>query len=709
MLSHQNFISDLLALAEVQCAYPTDQFLSVLPLHHTLEFTGGFLMPIFGGATITYVETLKSRVIVDLMRETGTTCLLAVPRIFTILFDRLERLTRATSESSDDGADTQGEDRTAVSRLRLLVSGGAALPPKVYEDYQSLGLTIYEGYGLTETAPILTVNPIGKSKKGCVGQAIPGIEIRIDRLNKKGEGEIVVRGPNVMSGYYKNQTATDSVLRDGWLYTGDIGYLDEEGYLYITGRCKNLIVTGAGKNVYPEEVEFLYRDLPGVKELCVLGMKSPRTLSEEVHAVAVLDTNGQSNEALRDRVLEAAYEISQELPAYQRIHRMHLWVESLPRLPDGRIDQQEVQARLKAEQLEAVKVVATDGPVDDTFAPWEREIHTLVSHLTGLTEIEVASYRESPMETLIDSLMGVELVVALEKRFGLSIPEDVMLRYRTLQEVVDAVETHLEHERDAARADVSDHTRHSIDTTSYWSEIFSRDGHEDRPTGAEAGLGQKLAQAGFWTLGGLIYRTYFDLRMTGHEHLPQDRPYIIAANHCSHLDSPAIFLAVRKYVDRLHILGAKDYFFNTALKSWFFRTFLNVVPFDRHGNFSEGLRACRPLLGRRRPLLIFPEGTRSVTGQLQKFKVGLGVLALELNVPVVPAYIDGTYTSFPKGSNFPKKGNISVAFGLPVEMEAYLLRKEMTNKYRLYQDIVDDIQTMVENLGRSYDISICNR
>ncbi|MBI4530015.1 MAG: AMP-binding protein [Candidatus Latescibacteria bacterium] len=687
MLSHRNFMSDLLALAEVQRAYDTDQFLSVLPLHHTLEFTGGFLMPIFGGATITYVETLKSRVIIDLMRETGTTCLLTVPRIFTILFDRLQRLTRAEGEN------------TVVKKLRLLVSGGAALPPEVYDDYQSLGLTIYEGYGLTETAPILTVNPIGKSKKGSVGKALPGIKLKIDRPNKKGEGEIVVGGPNVMSGYYKNKAATDTVLRDGWLYTGDLGSLDEEGYLFITGRCKNLIVTGAGKNVYPEEVEFLYRDLPWVKELCVLGMKSPRTLSEEVHAVAVLNTNGHDSKALRDRVFEAAYEISQGLPAYQRIHRMHLWEEPLPRLVDGRIDHQEVQARLKADRLEAVKV-ATDGPVDDTFAPWERETHALISHLTGLTEIEVAAYRESPLETLIDSLMGVELAAALEQRFGLSIPDDVMLRYRTLQDVMDAVETHRDEEENAAQEDTYSSTRQPTDTVSYWSKIFSTDGHQETSTTPEAGLGQEVAQACLWAFGGVIYRIYFDLRTFGHEHLPQDRSFLIAANHCSHLDSPAILLSTRKSVDRLYILGAKDYFFNTALKSWFFRTFLNATPFDRHGNFSEGLIACRSLLGKRRPLLIFPEGTRSITGQIQKFKIGLGVLALELNVPVVPAYIDGTYASFPKGKSFPKKGHISVTFGPLVETDAYLTRKGTINTYRLYQEIVDEVQARVEDLKK---------
>lgn len=225
VLSHRNIVSNLLSLAEILRAYRTDRFLSLLPMSQALEFTGGFLMPFYAGATITYTASVRPRTLVALMAESEINCLIAAPRIFGLLHRPLRR---AAEETHPD----------VVSGMRLLVSGGGALEADLYHAYREIGLTIHEGYGLTEAAPVVTVNPMDRSKPSSVGIALPEVDVRIANPDGEGKGEIVVRGSNVMQGYFENQSATAHRIRDGWLHTGDIGYIDRDGYLYIADRME---------------------------------------------------------------------------------------------------------------------------------------------------------------------------------------------------------------------------------------------------------------------------------------------------------------------------------------------------------------------------------------------------------------------------------------------------------------------------------------
>ena len=225
VLSHRNFVSNLLSLAEILRAYRTDHFLSLLPMSQALEFTGGYLMPFYAGATITYTASVRPRSLVALMVESEINCLIAAPRIFGLLHRPLQRAAREP-------------DTDVVSRMRLLVSGGGTLEPDLYHAYRDIGLTIHEGYGLTEAAPVVAVNPMDRSKPSSVGIALPEVDVRIANPDEDGKGEIVVRGSNVMQGYFENPSATEHRIRDGWLHTGDIGFIDRDGYLYIADRME---------------------------------------------------------------------------------------------------------------------------------------------------------------------------------------------------------------------------------------------------------------------------------------------------------------------------------------------------------------------------------------------------------------------------------------------------------------------------------------
>ena len=660
LLSHRSLLADLLALAEVQRLYETDQMLSLLPLHHGLEFTGGLLMSLWAGATTTYLETLNSREILTTIRATGTTALLAVPRLLKILADRILRLEGGT-----------GTPPASLRALRLIVSGGAPLDPELFDLYQQrLGITPHEGYGLTEAGPIVSVNPPGKARRGSVGQVLPGVEVRIGDPDAAGIGEILVRGPNLMAGYLDQPELSAEVLREGWLYTGDLGYLDAEGYLFVSGRSKDLIVTGAGKNVYPEEVEALYRELPHVAELGVVGVRSARTLSEEVHGVVVLER--ASAEAGEEALKQRAYQISSTLPTYQRIQRLHLWRRPLPRREDGELDRQALAAQLQGERhlvSERIDVV-----------PWERQVYQLLSRLTGLTTGEVMAHSEIPVDTLLDSLMAVELVALLEQWAGKPL-EGVVRHHRTLREMLELLQPALEGQEWAGAPE--EH---------YWSSVVGAAGTGGGP---QAGLLQGI----FWRSGGPLLGSYLSLECEGQEHLPQDRPYLIAANHLSHLDAPCLLLALKGQAAGLSLAVPRGYAQQPGLKNRLVHALLNAVPVDRREGFPASLIRLRQALGPRRPLLIFPEGSRSAGGKLQPFKPGVGLLALELGVPVVPAHIRGTYEALPKGNTRPQRQPVHLRFGAALEVAPYAARRPQLNSYEVYREIAEALHRRIEALG----------
>ena len=659
VLSHRNLISNVLAQGEVLRIYESDRMLSTLPLHQVLECTGGLLLPLLGGATITYLESVNSREMLRALRDTDATVLLTAPRLLRVLADRVERLgTEATA---------------ALVALRRVVSVGAALSDDLISAYERLGVAICQGYGLSEAASIVAVNTPNQCRARSVGQVLPGQQVQITTPDERGVGEVLVRGTNVMEGYFSQEELTQAVLRDGWLHTGDLGRLDDDAYLFVEGRSKDLIVNGAGHNVYPREVESLYHDLPHVAELSVVGVPSARTGGEELHGVAVLNCEAEQAEDLHTAIQARSYEISRTLPSHHRIQRLHFWTQPLPRLDDGTVDRHALASAIEREDYPGT-----------ALPEWERAIQRQIGLLAGLSTEEVAAHIDAPLDTLLDSLMAVEFVAWLGQRLGTQV-DGLLQPQDTLRSVLARLEAHL---RDGVDWEVEQ-------SPAYWSSIL----HAEPSAEPESEAGKNMLQEFLWETGGPLFRRFFDLRAGGLEHLPQDRPYLIAANHASHLDGACVYEAVRSHVDHLNIATSEHYLADSELR-WFLYTFANAVPFDGQGNFADGLVRARQSVGVRRPLLVFPEGTRSVNGQLQPFKAGVGLLAYELDAPVVPLHIAGTHEALPKGTRTPSRHPLRLLFGSPLETTSFKESAEALSPYEIYYEIAAALKRQIEALGR---------
>lgn len=350
MLSHGNLVGDILGVDAMGLLSGSDILLSVLPIHHAFEFTAGFLYPLAIGAQVAYARSLKSRDIIADLGANRATVILAVPLLFENIVNSIRAKVQASGVAKRRtfnmllalsrkarGMGWRGAGRfffksmrrkAGLDTLRILVSGGAALPPFVAEYCDTIGLPLVQGYGLTETSPVATVNRPTAYRYDTVGPPVPTAEVQIIDPRPDGIGEIAIRGPMVMKGYWRQPEETAKVMRDGWLLTGDLGMIDPDGHLRICGRSKNLIVTGAGKNVYPEEVEAVLCARPEIAEAVVYGQARPGKIGETVAAVVVPDADWFENnhpvvwdddQALQAALTETVKTACESLASFKRV------------------------------------------------------------------------------------------------------------------------------------------------------------------------------------------------------------------------------------------------------------------------------------------------------------------------------------------------------------------------------------------------------
>ena len=373
MLTPGNLTSNAqAALALCDCG-PEDVFLSILPLHHMFESTAGLLAPLITGAKVHYLASLNPRVLAETMHREEVTICLMVPALTRLMhkrimgtalsFDGLRKLVFRILFGISKAALIFGVrlggtlfpqvKRRLSPRLRYFVTGGAALDPAIARDLLTLGIELVQGYGLTETSPVTHANRPGSGNRiGTVGPLLSGVEMRLEPVAgaSEGEGEILIKGPNVMKGYFGDPELTAEVLRDGWFHTGDIGRVDADGYLTICGRSKNVIVAESGKNIYPEEVEEELAGSDLFKAACVVGKKNPRG-GEDVFAVVVLNPEAEFPEgesARKDTVRAEINRICGALADYKRVSDFIVWPgEELPQTTTLKYKKEEIKAALR--------------------------------------------------------------------------------------------------------------------------------------------------------------------------------------------------------------------------------------------------------------------------------------------------------------------------------------------------------------------------
>ena len=681
MLTHGGFLSNVQAVAKALPPTDTERIMSALPLYHALSFSCSLLMALYSGTTAIYVNALRPTTLLRTMREAKTTAFIGVPRLFQLLQGTIER--QAARE--DTPGETLAEKVKAVmgGEIRVLVSGGASLSDAIYEEFQKFGMTIYQGYGMTETAPVLTVNPYLESRRGSVGPAVEGVELKIDNPNGDGVGEIIAKGPSTMKAYYQNPNATAEAIRDGWLYTGDLGYMDAEGYLYLTGHCKDVIVPASGKNVYPVELEALYRNSPAISEICVVGIPYEDGSDTAIHAVIVPTA---SDEATKEEIQHHLQARAKELPSYQQFHKFHFWDDALPKTENGVIDRQHLrhslQTHIKDTTLfhEEHQTETTGAASAASRTDIPEEMLSTLARLARMPTHQIQLESRLNIDLGLDSLTQLDLLLVLEAKLGATIPDAMLADLETVGDVVKLTETFQDNAAGQEDSD-SRNEKHELRQVPRW-----------------------YARAFRAVITG-IYRNYFSLKCYGLEHIPQGKPYIIMPNHSSHLDTLTVITALEKRAYQLWVLAARDYWFATRLQGWFARSCLNALPIEREGNFTEflqDLRMANAVMEQNHGLLIFSEGTRSLDGNLQPFKPGiLSLLIYGPNVPIIPAYIDGTYHALPKGQNLPKKHPVRIIFGEPLTFppEGWGDQSETPIDPDRYQEFLELARNRVVELG----------
>lgn len=376
-LTFKNLLFEMMSLNNYIHFSPKDNFLSILPLNHMLELTGGLIAPLYAGGTVTYCDSIKPPVIMKLMQETKTTTIICVPLILKMfhngIFKKVDDLPALKKKlfymmfslskylmnfNINIGKFFFGSiHKQFGGHLRCFVSGGAPLDPIVEEDFHALGFYVLQGYGLTETSPVVTINTFSERKYVSVGIPLKGVEVKILKQSEsEKDGEILVKGPNVMKGYFRNQEKTDEVIKDGWFYTGDIGHLDDDGFLYITGRIKSMIVLGGGKKIHPEEIEEVLAECSLIKEICVVGKKATSGLkagTEEVYGVIVPYLDGftteekENKDLMRKKIEVEVNKLSDEkLAEYKKLSDFMLYFDELPKTSTKKVKRKEVLEKI---------------------------------------------------------------------------------------------------------------------------------------------------------------------------------------------------------------------------------------------------------------------------------------------------------------------------------------------------------------------------
>ena len=665
MLSFENILTNLKAVChDVPIFTSVDRVMILLPFHHILPLVGSIVAPLYSGGTMVLNTSLAAEDMLATLKQYKVTIMIGVPRLYQLIYKGLKekinhspvakalvKIAGAVNSLKFSRIVFGSVQKKFGGHLKYLVCGGAPVDREVVKLFKTLGFEILEGYGMTETAPMITFTRPGTIVPGIPGQLLPGLSIRFE------DNEIVVAGKNIMQGYYNKPEETREVLKDGWLYTGDLGFLDEKGYLHITGRKKEIIVLPNGKNINPDEVEkAIMKQSAFVKEAGVF-MKDGILQAILFPDFRKLSEAGISNidEHFRWKVID---QMNRTITPYKKVLRFHIASYELPKTRIG---------KLKRFQLPDLTVEKVYTKADE---PKSREYQAIKKFLEDETQHTVHPNDHIELDLALDSLGKVGLSAFIETAFGVDVPENSLADFASVAKLAE----HLHQKK----------TRLNFEGIS-WSQILKEKVHLNLP---ESWFTHNM----FKNLFHLGFQLFMRVKSKGIENLP-NQACIIAPNHQSILDGfLVVSLLKRKFIKKTYVYAKEKHFRNPILR--FLANRNNIILVDVNKDLKLSIQKLAEVLKKGKNLMIFPEGTRTMTGKLGEFKQTFAILSQELKVPVVPVAINGSYDILPSGSRFPRLfRKVSVEFLTPVypENHSYESLKNLVYK-RLENTLADKLK-----------------
>jgi long-chain acyl-CoA synthetase len=687
MLSHGNLDAEAEGVFKVIDVGPKDGILGILPLFHSLAQMANIMLPLSAGMRVVYLESMNTSELLRALQERGITVFACVPQFFYLILERIQK------EVQQKGALVRSLFRAMMAistfarrfgvnlgkvffgkvhkllgvRMRYLITGGSRFDPAVGRQFEALGFTLLQGYGMTETCGAASITSPKDNVMGSVGKPLPGNEMKIfdgepsPEHGRASVGEVAFRGGIVMAGYYKRPDATAAIYRDGWLCSGDLGYCDAGGNFFITGRKKDVIVLSNGKNIYPEEIEAHYLQSPNIKEICVLGLQSApgEPFSERLHAVIVPDFDALKRAKIVNVGDMLRFEIeglSAKIPSTKRVLSYEIWQNDLPRTSTRKIKRFEVEQRVKqGEGTQAAAAAARELTPEETEWMQQPDVGKALAIIQAASKLK----KDTPhpgdnleLDLGLDSMERVELLVSLDQQIGANVPDSVASEIYTVRDLVDAV---IAHSGGATQSSAAG-----------WAEVIN-----EPPGDAERAIidHDHPITAPIYFLGlRLIYlmlRDFFKLHVDGVDKLPQAGPFIISPNHQSFLDAPVVFACLPwKTLRDTFSVGTSEIFGGRLMRRM--GELVRLIPIDPDANLVPAMRAGAYGLRQKRVLVLFPEGERSIDGPPKTFKKGAAILAIHAQCPVVPVALEGFFEAWPRGEKFRGLSNLKVRFLDPV-------------------------------------------
>jgi long-chain acyl-CoA synthetase len=649
IITNKNIVSNIMHYHQVACLRKRHVFLSVLPMSHMFEQVAGFFYPLCRGWTVTYLYSRKSSTIIEALQHKRVTMMVVVPIFLQALRENILREVRTQgkeqlfSRMMSMASHLPQRIRRLVfhrihqklgAKLEAFITGGSSLDPDLETWWTILGFDVLQGYGLTEASLVVTLNSTSHKKHGSVGRCLPHQEIKIGP-----ESEIWIRGRNVTPGYYDNPKENQACFEDGWYKTGDIGEFDDDGFLYIRGRKRNMIKSASGLSVYPEDIEAALNKMTGVKDSCVVTTEERGDVRR--HAALLMDKSQEwSTEAIR-AVTESA---NQRLQPHQQIQQYSVWAhDDFPRTNTLKIKRGLVIDEIQHRESGAGPISVSSGD-------------RVLDLLADLAKVHVRTIKpDSNLVTDLglDSIGWVELAVMLEEEFDVDIDESVVTPQTTVSEL-----------REIATARQGNILYYSFPR---WAVT--------RPVRVL----RALLQAFIFRPLSLFSRT----TVKGRENLNEiEVPVIFTANHLSHYDPIYIARALPRRLRKLAIPTVADLVYEVKPEySWrkkitmrfgrFVASLLmNAFPFSQERYLKKSFAYTGQLMDRGWNILFFPEGKLTATGQMNHFKPGIGLLARAMRVPVVPVRVDGLYLIADYPHWFPQRfARVHITFGKPMYVD----------------------------------------